>query len=404
MANILVINELGKGFGHVARSGIILNGLINAGHQVSFASNKLSGTEQLFIGDEVELYSVPRRTDKEYGNKVACNYAEYLLKRGFSDPAKLAAAIKKYHVIFKKSKADIAILDHAPIAAMALRSFVKKHVPFFHVGSSYVRPPLTAPFPNITPWEYINPERLELAERLVIANIHAAMKSVGSKQIGNTRDLFTQHDLLDTWQEFDHFRDVTDASYIGPVYQQYTGQRWQWKTDRKMKIFAYLNESYVGFSTLLAALGKCDAEVLCVVNTTDEKLAMVKARANYPHFHLTNVPVNLDDVIGNVSVYVGNAGLGITTQMLLSGVPAVIAPSNTEHHLFCIAAEKQGVLKVLDPGLGIYSMSTVITETAEDHVLRSQVKALCGKYHNNTPSTAMRRIIATAEALLEEEK
>ncbi len=341
MARVLIAWDLGEAFGHLARCLRLAEGLVARGHQVTLALKevRLPTGQQLVPG--ISVLAAPRTPQTGPVDRSPINYADVLRVSGFSDAQDVAARLNAWRGILNLTRPDVLVADHAPTALLAARI---ADIAYLSVGNGFAIPPDVSPWPSIRPWEAIPDRALSTAETLLDRVFDAALKALGYPKTARVRELFGAEDVLDTFVELDHYGVRTAGHYVGPIVSVRQAMRVEWQSREGSRVLAYLRPSVPGFSAILQAFARLDAEVLCVAPGMKPDVA---ERVATRRLRIALTPVDLAPLLERADLAVGYGNSGFSTQALLAGVPLAMRPRYVEQALLARRVEALGAGKLL---------------------------------------------------------
>ena len=341
MARVLIAWELGEAFGHLARCLRLAEGLVARGHQVTLALKevRLPTGQQLVPG--ISVLAAPRTPQTGPVDRSPINYADVLRVSGFSDAQDVAARLNAWRGILNLTRPDVLVADHAPTALLAARI---ADIAYLSVGNGFAIPPDVSPWPSIRPWEAIPDRALSTAETLLDRVFDAALKALGYPKTARVRELFGAEDVLDTFVELDHYGVRTAGHYVGPIVSVRQAMRVEWQSREGSRVLAYLRPSVPGFSAILQAFARLDAEVLCVAPGMKPDVA---ERVATRRLRIALTPVDLAPLLERADLAVGYGNSGFSTQALLAGVPLAMRPRYVEQALLARRVEALGAGRLL---------------------------------------------------------
>ena len=341
MARVLIAWELGEAFGHLARCLRLAEGFVARGHQVTLALKevRLPTGQQLVPG--ISVLAAPRTPQTGPVDRSPINYADVLRVSGFSDAQDVAARLNAWRGILNLTRPDVLVADHAPTALLAARI---ADIAYLSVGNGFAIPPDVSPWPSIRPWEAIPDRALSTAETLLDRVFDAALKALGYPKTARVRELFGAEDVLDTFVELDHYGVRTAGHYVGPIVSVRQAMRVEWQSREGSRVLAYLRPSVPGFSAILQAFARLDAEVLCVAPGMKPDVA---ERVATRRLRIALTPVDLAPLLERADLAVGYGNSGFSTQALLAGVPLAMRPRYVEQALLARRVEALGAGRLL---------------------------------------------------------
>lgn len=131
--------------------------MIARGHRVSFITKDLIGSRRLLGDLPVALFPAPLWRGKVKGLPPVVCYPDILLRTGFMDTDGMVALVEGWMALFRLLAPDLIVAEHSPRALVAARV---ARLPCVLVGTGFTVPRPAQPFPSITPWQKVEPDRL----------------------------------------------------------------------------------------------------------------------------------------------------------------------------------------------------------------------------------------------------
>ncbi len=361
MTRILIAWELGEAYGHFARCLQLAHGLVSRGYSVVLVFKDIRLPPGSRLPPNVTLLQAPV-IHQAHPHQPLANYAALLQACGFSSTTDLAARIRAWQSLFKLTNPNIVIADHAPTACLAARL---SDIPSLTVGNGFTIPPSETPWPSIRPWENIPGEVLQEAEQRLDDVTESAQCLLGYYSPFRMRELFGEYGILDTFAELDHYGERANGCYLGPIATLPQSRQVIWQDSGACKILAYLRPKVPGFKSIMDALRRIDAEVICVVPGLPVEYARRQASRR---FRIALAPIRLPNLLVEADLSVGYGNCGFSTQSLLAGVPLLLSPRYVEQALIAHRVEGMGAGVLLDTptdsGAICRGMESVIHETS----------------------------------------
>lgn len=394
MANVLIAWELGGAFGHLARCLQLAEGLVARGHSVTLALKEVRLPAGQGLAPGITLLPAPLTRDRGTDRSPPVNYADVLRVSGFADAQDVAARLNAWRGIFKLSRSDLLVADHAPTALLAA---YLAETPHLSIGNGFPIPPPVYPWPSIRPWETVTDQTLMTAEARLDRVTEAAQKALGYTTKVHVRDLFGSYDVLDTFAELDHYGTRSDGRYVGPIVSVPQALRVAWQSREGTKVLAYLRPAVPDFHSILQALARLDAEVLCVAPGMSPEVAK---RLSTRRFRIALVPVYLPPLLEQADLALGYGNSGFSTQALLAGVPLAMRPMHVEQALFAQRVVEQGAGKLLSGRLGAENTTASLRELLENPSYRDAANAFRGRQALHSSEHAVEQSLAHMERVL----
>jgi len=348
MSRILMVWELGKGYGHMDGFEGIALALRERGHEVSFALRDLSRAEKILGRHGFALIQAPVWLPPPPDLPPAGNYAEMLYSFGFLDTAALTGMLKGWRAVYEAAAPDLVLLNHAPTALLAARCI---EAPAAMFGTGFECLPAVDGLPCIMPWVAVPPARLTHAEAHVTRVMNTALERLGVSPLETFADFLRDaRTLLCTIPELDPFRDWRpEVRYFGPVVRNTSGIPATWPPGGRYKIFAYLKPEDPRTQRALHELTRLPASVLVHA----PNLAPGKAqRFQSAGTRFLPQPLDMGLLAQGCDLVVCHGGHGTVLAALRNGCPLLLVPSQGEQLLTaaCVAAAGAGAHVKPDDG------------------------------------------------------
>lgn len=379
MARVLIAWELGEAFGHLARCLRLAEGLVARGHEVTLALKdvRLPAGQRLAPG--IIVLPAPLTPQEGADRSPPVNYADVLRVSGFADVQDVAARLNAWRGLFALARPDVLVADHAPTSLLAARL---AEIPHLAIGNGFAIPPAVSPWPSIRPWEAVSDQALMTVEARLDRVTEAAQEALGFAKTVRVRELFGLHDILDTFAELDHYGARPVGRYVGPIVSVPKALRVAWQSQEGPKVLAYLRPAVPGFTVILQALARLDAEVLCVAPGMKPETAK---RCATRRLRIALTPVGLRPLFEHADLAVGYGNSGFSTQALLAGVPLAMRPRHVEQALFAHRVEALGAGKLLSGRIDADSVTSSLRELL-DNPLHRQAARTFRERHRHFPT------------------
>lgn len=394
MARILIAWEMGEAFGHLARCMQLALGLHARGNDVSLVLKdvRLPTTQGLVHG--ITVLPAPLTPSAGVKRSQPINYADVLRMSGFMEAQDIHARLKAWQGILALTQPDALVADYAPTALLAAHI---AGIPHLAIGNGFTIPPDVSPWPSIRPWEDIAGEELIRAEtQLDYANAQA-QKMLGYSKAVRMRDLFGTQDILDTFAELDHYGARAEGTYIGGMGNVPQAMRVDWQSQSSRKVLAYLRPSVPGFMTMMQALSRLDAEVLCIAPGVQPELAK---RLATRRLRIALAAIDLPHLLEQADLAVGYGNSGFTTQALLAGIPLLMRPKHVEQALFAGRVEALEAGKLLSGKLDASQAFSALQTLLEEPSYRQAAQTFKSRYQGFSAEQALEQSLLLIERLL----
>ena len=142
-------------------------------------------------------------------------------------------------------------------------------------------------------------------------------------------------------------------------------------------MLVYLRPVVPGFTAILKALARLDAEVLCVAPGLAPDAAK---RVATQRFRVALAPVLLAPLLDEADLAVGYGNSGFSSQALLAGVPMAMRPHYVEHALMAQRVEALGAGKLLDGLVDADSVTASLQDLLDGAGPRQAARAFRDRY------------------------
>lgn len=391
MARVLIAWELGEAFGHLARCLRLAQGLVARGHSVTLALKDVRLPAGKAPASGITVLPAPLTPQAGAGGSPPVNYADVLRASGFADARDVAARLNAWQGLFSLVRPDVLVADHAPTALLAAGLADILHL---SIGNGFAIPPAVSPWPSIRPWETVSDQALTAAETRLDHVLDAAQKALGYTRTIRVRDLFGAHDILDTFAELDHYGARPDGRYVGPIVSVPQALRVVWQSKEGSRVLAYLRPAVPGFESIMQALARLDAEVLCIAPGMKPEMAK---RCATRRLRIALAPLDLPPLLEHADLAVGYGNSGFSTQALLAGVPLVMRPRHVEQTLFAYRAEALGAGQLLSGRIDADSVTASLQELLNNPAYRRAARAFRSRHTDFSPSQAIEQSLLLIE-------
>lgn len=396
MARVLIAWELGEAFGHLARCLRLAQGLVSRGHKVILVLKDVRLPAGHALTPGITVLAAPLTPQAGAGGSPPFNYADVLRVSGFADARDVAARLNAWQGVFSLVRPDVLVADYAPTALLAARL---ADIPHLSIGNGFAIPPAVAPWPSIRPWETVSDQALATAETRLNHALDAAQKALGHTRTVRVRDLFGAHDILDTFAELDHYGTRTEGRYVGPIVSVPQALRVAWQSRESPRVLVYLRPAVPGFDSIMQALARLDAEVLCIA--PGMKPEMAKRCATW-RLRIALAPVNLPSLFKHADLAVGYGNSGFSTQALLAGVPLAMRPRHVEQALFARRVEALGAGRILVGQVDADSVEVSLLELLGNPAYRHAARAFRSRHAGYSPRQAIEQSLYFIEHTIDD--
>lgn len=323
---VLVVWELGSGYGHVAQLPQLAAALRTAGHRAVFALRDLSQVEATLGREGLPLLQAPLWLPRAAGLPATANYAELLYTCGYLESERLRAIVRAWRELYALTEPDVVLLNHAPTALLSARGLGFRTLRF---GTGFECPPAVSPLPGFG--EQVPAMRLADSERRVTEASSRVCDALGIGEMSSFADLMRADEtLLCTFAALDAYRDVRGGvDYLGPLLSPPAGVAPDWDGDAPRRVFAYLKSSHPDYQAVVSALAASRCRVLVhTPNLTPEmQRRFAGGRLQFC------AAADMQAVSRAADLVVSHGGHGTTAATLLGGCMQLLLPMHPEQAL-----------------------------------------------------------------------
>jgi rhamnosyltransferase subunit B len=319
VARVLIGWELGAGRGHVARLIPVISSIVDAGHDVALAPQRID-TLGPMRDARVTLFQAPLWPGllASVGVRPAANVStliDILCRLGLGDAGTLAALISGWDTLLAAWQPDIVIAEFAPALLCAARGRVRS----VGIGSGFVQPPAHL---DALPRLAGDPG---YDEGSVLDTIDADLRSIGREPLSALPALFGADDaLIETFVELDPYAAHRVGGWCAPT------DGFVMPAERGDEIFVYAHAATMADSplwTALAAVGK-PVRIYCP-DASPDFAAMLRGQ----RMIVERRPVAWPDIARRSRLVVSHGGHGFACAALVAGVPHLVTPYDLEKQL-----------------------------------------------------------------------
>ncbi len=319
---VLLVWEYGGALGHLARLRPLARRLNAAGHDVTLALR--SSPHIADLPKEIRVLPVPPGQIAPDAIREPVSMADVLYNQATSDRRALASQVRAWHGLFDLVRPDVVVLDHSPVALLALQGYPAKKV---LLGTGFACPPAVKPLPDLRAWQNHYPDRIRATEQRVLDSLNAQLIQQHQAELECVGQLFERTDanFLTTFPELDHYPDHPRGEYWG-TWSDLAGQPPVWPEGDEPRIFAYL-KPHRALPELLDHLGGLPVRTLAYIGGRFNGQRWNKGR-----IRISAQPLDIEQVARQCDLAILHAGHGATAAMLLAGRPVLQIPIHIEQY------------------------------------------------------------------------
>ena len=215
MACVLLVCELGNGYGHLTRLLPLALALRDKGHEPLFIVNDLTRADIVLSAHGLAALPCPPWRHPVAGLPPMRTYTDILLRHGFVDVAGLRGIGRAWQQLLALTRPALMVLDHSPVALFATRGGAVRRLRF---GDGFCCPPLETPMPPFAWWAGGAEPFDTIAERNVLHVANLAADDLRLPRADSVAQLLqADAEFLCTFPELDHYGARDDGRYEGAV-------------------------------------------------------------------------------------------------------------------------------------------------------------------------------------------
>ncbi|MDJ0870548.1 MAG: glycosyltransferase [Gammaproteobacteria bacterium] len=370
---VLLVWELGAGFGHVKRLVSVAHVLASEGWQPSFALrciHTLPGettavARGVFQAPEI---AVMRRSGEAFR---AVTYADIMGRYGYASEKSLGTTVAAWDSLLDVLQPSLVVADYSP--TFHLSAFGR--VPLIAVGTGFTLPPCDDDsFPAMRDAEphYPAEQLLENAKRVQRRRRLPEPSSL-------TEIMGGQHQFLGILNELDVYKGLRTQATVGPLQQ--LPDRALVSVSPRRSLFFYLAYEFPPTQKLLSAIADSGIEAEGFVRDIPSS-AMHALRRKGMTVH--DRPVLIENAVRRAGVVLHHGGIGTSEKVLALGRPQILLPRHLEQTLNAKVLLDLGVGRVLRHRHSISKAMQVIRHACHDEALWNRAWTAAGEIERAT--------------------
>jgi UDP:flavonoid glycosyltransferase YjiC (YdhE family) len=383
---VLLINELGAGYGHVAPLLRVGTALAEHGARVVCAMADVVRPGLLLRRAGFPVLQAPKwpgvRAEK------GSSYGDLLALLGFDSVPALMLMTSAWQDLFDLVVPDLIIANHSPTAALTARG----SIPLALMGNGFELPPTDMPaFPSLKPGVAPLADEAKLLETVTEVQRHR-----GRDTPPTLPSVFAaEYRGICVLPELDPYGEQRSGEpVLGPVEPLPT---YRPRPDDR-SVFAYIGVEHPDLYEISAGLGAADADVTCHVRGDPGTIGALLTERGVT---VLVEPADLIEVLPASAAVVGYASAGIAQAALAAGPPQLALPYDLEKDATAAALDRLGVSRTL--GVGIMAsqvcdaLDAVLSEDRYAHHAAVCAQSIMGR----GPTDALGTIVEACLTLLD---
>ena len=395
MPRIAFAWELGGALGHAMSCAGLARSLHARGHRIALMFRDLAPLSLIPETAGYEHFQAPTFANEGAGATLPSSLADILLGCGYANVGVLRGLLEGWMKLLREWKPDLLVADYAPTAILAARVLGMKRAT---LGIAFAVPPRLTPLPAFRFDQPPAPERLARADAQALANVNAALGSVGARPLAALHEMFeTDEDFLCSFPELDAYGNRPTASYWGPRFRDDAGVSVHWPAGRGPRVLVYGRAEVRQLDALIDALASGPYRVAAFIHGLDDAR---RDRLRSPQRIVSEKPMRYSALFPECDVFVSTGGTA-ATGALMSGIPQLVFPLQYEQYLTArrIAQIGAGVALLPEanaPQLVAGALRALVAEPR----YRQAARAFSQRYPAYSPAEQQRRIVARVEEML----
>lgn len=317
---VLLAWELGNGLGHIQKLLPVARALAKHGLRAVFAVREPEPTRPLLEGLGFEVLQAPVFVPQAVPPaRYVASYSDILGRLGFDSVENLGPMIQAWQSLLDQVRPDLIVCDHSPTLCLAASGAI----PTVVVGNGFCVPPTRfTQFPKLLP-----AQPLEYPESQLLSVIQAIQQTRQRPVPTTLPGLFAEATCFVTaYPEMDPYLDERSEPVVGPLEPVGTAAL----PPGDKSYFAYLDANFPGVDRILAGLSLSGYSGRAYLRNLSHEQ---RAKWQYPGLTILARPVELPDVLPQVSVIVHHASGGMAQHALAVGRPQLVFPTHLEQAL-----------------------------------------------------------------------
>ena len=331
MAHVLIGWELGANRGHAVRVAALGTALRNAGHEVSFAVQRIDALSEAEAGGSLVWQAplTPRLliSGSSSGGAATSGMADTLARLGFDDGEIVAAIIKGWHQLIAAIGPAVVIADYAPFLLLAARG----RVPSIGIGNAFSLPPARMQkLPQLV-------DRPGAADQeTLLATINQTLARFSIEPLLSLSRLFDADRIIPaSFAELDPYAADRREILASPLPADFNA-----RAGSGEEVFMYAPERIAPDSPLWRGLAASGLPVRVHPQRASAYLLNALARHG---FLVEPKPVDFATIAARSRIVVSHGGHGFVCAAMAAGLPQVVCPHDLEKLLNGMAVVREGL-------------------------------------------------------------
>lgn len=396
MSRVVFASELDGGRGQVTAFIPVALRLREQGHQTVFAVRNLPRDGSVLEQHAFAIVQAPIWLHASTGGRPPASYADLLLASGFGDAAGLTGLVRGWRDLFELLSPDLVLIDHAPAALLAARSFQLRRALF---GAGFYSPPRTQPMPSFSTSAPSSSRRPGDSEAAVVDVANQVLGALGAPPLARLADLLdVDEDFVCTFPELDPYPDASRARRWGPLLDDDSeAPEPEWPRGRGSRVLVCLDPTYHDLRRALEELQKLPHRLLVNLPGVGHDLLSPYRTANV-QFCLGLAPP--EGAVRGCDLVVCHGHHGMVAAALLAGRPLLLLPLDAEQTTTAWRVVKYGVARAVNPGSKNASYKRLINEMLESGAFADAARGFASRYAGFAGHAVAEAVARRCEELL----
>jgi hypothetical protein len=386
--NILFAWEQGEGYGHFSGIYPVARAMQALGHGTVLAVRQMEHVWQAGVPPFDRVFPAPSLKIGRY-TRPSVTWADIVMPGGLATTATAIALTRGWLTLFETIQPDAIVTEHAPNALLAAHIAGIKAA---RLGTRFMCPPLSKPLLSPSIWKPHTVAERQAADSELLARINETCQAFARPGFDSLAAfLGTADDYIKSWPELDHYGDLTDTFYYGPMGGLNGVARPEWPGGEGPRTLMYCPATHRDFKPMIAALGRLGWPVLlhCRGGLVDDLPANIS---------LSDQSLDLDYLLPQAKLVIHHAAHGTAAQALQRGVPHLCLPDTLERSMVAFQLKRHGLADMPIGQDTTRSCEAVAKALVSDSRIAENVAAAARRYGAYVAQNAAHEI---AEDMLE---
>ncbi len=347
--------------------------LLELGYQPAVSLKDLHQAHQFFDLDADTLVQAPVWQPQYKTKYPVRSLADALMLKGYRDVGTLKAMVMAWRHLMEMFQVNVLFSNYAPTAQLAARSL---GLPIITVTSGFALEPAGKPCICWQTFEPLVQNGLSANEERCLDTVNQVRSDLGMPEQAflsdiNLADVHIFHHLaeLDIYAGFRSGEAIYQPFSSPPINESIRVK----DGSKGAVILAYLVSYYPKLDIVLEALCRIKGKVIVSCpGLPVSKVAEWQERG----LEIYNQLLNLDVVLPQAQLVIGNGGIGIVSQALSHGVPFLGLPFHMENLSNCKAAQGAGVGEYLARVENPDEVAAFVMQCLKNTCIREQCEKL----------------------------